>query len=68
MVATPAVRALIRDGKYHTLDNEIQLGARFGMQTMNQALAAAVKSNRITEAAAMNRSMDVDDLSKCLMR
>lgn len=68
MVATPAVRALIRDGKYHNLDNEIQLGTRFGMQTMNQALAAAVRANRITEAVAINRSMDVEDLTKCLMR
>jgi len=28
MAATPAVRALIREGKYHNLDNEIQLGSR----------------------------------------
>ena len=68
MVATPAVRALIREGKYHNLDNEIQLGARFGMQTMNQSLAAAVKSNKITETVAMNRSMDIDDFMKCMMR
>ncbi|MBN1128249.1 MAG: twitching motility protein PilT, partial [Chitinispirillaceae bacterium] len=68
MVATPAVRALIREGKYHNLDNEIQLGSRFGMQTMNQCLAAAVKSNRITQAVAMNRAMDLDDFMKCMLR
>jgi twitching motility protein PilT len=68
MIATPAVRALIRDGKYHTLDNEIQLGSRFGMQTMNQSLAAAVKANKITESTATGRSMDVDDFMKCMMR
>jgi twitching motility protein PilT len=68
MVATPAVRALIREGKYHNLDTEIQLGARFGMQTMNQSLAWAVKKNFISEATAMNRTLDVDDLLKCMMR
>jgi twitching motility protein PilT len=68
MVATPAVRALIREGKYHNLDNEIQLGARFGMQTMNQSLAAAVKVNLITEATALTRAVDSDDFFKCMAR
>jgi twitching motility protein PilT len=68
MVATPAVRALIREGKYHNLDNEIQLGSRFGMQTMNQSLAAAVKSNQITEATALTRAVDSDDFFKCMAR
>jgi twitching motility protein PilT len=68
MVATPAVRALIREGKYHNLDNEIQLGARYGMQTMNQSLASAVKTNLITEATALARSIDADDFFKCMAR
>jgi twitching motility protein PilT len=68
MVATPAVRALIREGKYHHLDNEIQLGSRFGMQTMNQSLAAAVKANLITEATALTRTVDADDFFKCMAR
>ncbi|MBN1129877.1 MAG: type IV pilus twitching motility protein PilT [Chitinispirillaceae bacterium] len=68
MVATPAVRSLIREGKYHHLDNEIQLGARFGMQTMNQSLASAVKSNLISEATALTRSIDIDDFFKCMSR
>jgi twitching motility protein PilT len=68
MAATPAVRALIREGKYHNLDNEIQLGSRFGMQTMNQSLAAAVKSYLITEATALTRTVDADDFYKCMAR
>jgi twitching motility protein PilT len=68
MIATPAVRAMIRDGKYHYLDNEIQLGARFGMQTMNQSLAAAVKFGKVTEISAVNRTMDLDDFNKCMAR
>lgn len=68
MVATPAVRALIREGKYHNLDNEIQLGSRYGMQTMNQSLAVAVKSNQITEATALTRTVDSDDFFKCMAR
>jgi twitching motility protein PilT len=67
MVGTPAVRALIREGKLHHLDNQIQLGTKYGMQTMNQSLAAAVRNGRVSEATAMGVSLDMDDLRKCLV-
>jgi twitching motility protein PilT len=38
LVSTSAVRAMIRDGKTHTLPNAIQTGARQGMQSLEQAL------------------------------
>jgi len=38
------------------------------MQTMNQSLAAAVKSNLITEATALTRAVDIDDFFKCMAR
>ncbi|MBD3392176.1 MAG: PilT/PilU family type 4a pilus ATPase, partial [Chitinivibrionales bacterium] len=43
MVATPAVRSLVRENKIHNIDNQIALGAKFGMQTMNQSLSRLVK-------------------------
>jgi len=67
MVATPAVRSLIREDKIHNLDNQIQLGSKFGMQTMNQSLVAAVKNGLVAENIAMAISLDVDDFRKCLM-
>ena len=41
MVATPAIRALIRDDKIHQIYSAMQAGKKFGMQTMADALFAA---------------------------
>ena len=38
MVATPAIRALIRDDKIHQIYCAMQSGKKYGMQTMNDAL------------------------------
>jgi len=38
MVATPAIRALIRDDKIHQIYSAMQAGQKHGMQTMNHAL------------------------------
>ena len=67
MVATHAIRALIRENKIHNIDNQIQLGSQFGMQTLNQSLARHVKSGLLSEENAMSASPDKDDLRKCLM-
>ncbi|MCC6406519.1 MAG: type IV pilus twitching motility protein PilT [Planctomycetes bacterium] len=47
MIATPAIRALIREGKSHQMYSHIQTGGRLGMRTMAQALADLVKSGRV---------------------
>ncbi len=39
MIATPAIRAIIRDDKVHQIYSMIQSGQKFGMKTMNQSLA-----------------------------
>jgi len=44
MVATPAIRHLIRDGKTSQILNAIQTGAAHGMQTMSQALTTMQKT------------------------
>lgn len=38
LIATPAVRNLIREGKTHQIVSLMQTGGRFGMQTMEMAL------------------------------
>ena len=38
MVATPAIRAMIRDDNVHQIPSMLQAGQRHGMQTMNHAL------------------------------
>ena len=41
MVATPAIRNLIREGKVHQIYSAMQAGGRYGMQTMDMSLASA---------------------------
>ena len=38
LVATPAIRNLIREGKTHQIPSSIQTGSRFGMKTMDASL------------------------------
>jgi twitching motility protein PilT len=38
MVATPAIRALIRDDKVHQIYSAMQAGKKHGMQTLNDSL------------------------------
>jgi twitching motility protein PilT len=47
MLATPAVRALVREGKTHQIYSQIQTGGRIGMKTMAQSLAELVRSGRV---------------------
>ncbi len=41
MIATPAIRNLIREGKTHQIYSALQAGAKHGMQTMDSAPRAA---------------------------
>ena len=52
MVATPAVRNLIREGRSAQLANALQTGAEAGMQTLAQGLAQRVQQGLITPAVA----------------
>ena len=66
MVATPAIRNLIREEKVHQIYSVLQAGSKYGMQTMNQALADLVRRRLITREHALNRSTIPDELSQLL--
>src|SRR6266566_2602744 len=55
MVATPAIRNLIREGKTHQIYSMLQAGGRYGMVTMDMSLAQLVKSRRISLDIALER-------------
>jgi len=55
MMATPAIRNLIREGKTHQLYSALQAGARHGMQTMDQSLAGLVQRGHVTYELALER-------------
>jgi twitching motility protein PilT len=67
LVATPAVRNIIREGKTHQLDAVIQTGAEFGMQSMDKTLVSLIHSGTISYEEARNFAIDVDELDR-LMR
>jgi len=63
LVATPAIRNLIRDDKIHQIYGTMQTGQeKLGMQTMNQALARLVDRKIITRDAALSTSSHRDEL------
>jgi twitching motility protein PilT len=66
MVATAAIRNLIREEKIHQIYSAIATGQKYGMQTMNQSLADLVKRRQITREDALNRSTLVDELTQLL--
>lgn len=66
MVATPAVRNIIREGKTHQLEAVIQTGADEGMQTMDRTLASLVKTGRITIDQAKGYAIDVKELERLI--
>lgn len=67
MVATPAVRNIIREGKSHQLEAVIQTGAEFGMQSMDKTLVGLIHSGTITYEEARMVAVDIDELDR-LMR
>ena len=63
MVPNPAIRNLIREDKIHQIYSQMQIGQdKFGMQTMNQALAGLFLKRLISMEDAVARSSDPDEL------
>jgi len=66
MIATPAIRALIRDQKIHQIYSSIHAGQKYGMRTMNQSLAELYLAHKITLAEAQARTANVQELNDIL--
>ncbi|HEX2142228.1 MAG TPA: type IV pilus twitching motility protein PilT [Candidatus Limnocylindria bacterium] len=64
MVATSAIKNLIREGKTHQMYSMIQAGKQHGMVTMDQSLADLVLKGRITYNAALERCNNVGDFNR----
>lgn len=67
LIANPAVRNIIREGKSHQLDAVIQTGADAGMQTMDRTLAGLVQSGVVTYDEARSFAVDLSEFER-LMR
>jgi len=64
MVATPAIRNLIRDGKTYQIYSAMQAGGRFGMQTMDQSLATLVQRGVVSHELGLERCHHPDDFNR----
>lgn len=64
LVATPAVRNLIREAKTHQIYSSIQSGGKDGMQTMDSALAELVRLGKITFEEAKEHCHSLDEVSR----
>jgi twitching motility protein PilT len=67
LVATPAVRNIIREGKTHQLEAVIQTGTEFGMQSMDKTLVNLIHNGTISYDDARMVAVDQDELDR-LMR
>ena len=64
LIATPAVRNLIREAKTHQIYTSMQAGGKFGMQVMDQHLAELVKKGRVNYDMALERCHHVEEFNR----
>jgi twitching motility protein PilT len=58
LVATPAIRNLIREAKTHQVPAQIQTGGRYGMQTRDTALRDLFRAGLISREEVLSRATD----------
>jgi twitching motility protein PilT len=66
LVATGAIRNLIREGKTHQMPSVLQSSAAEGMQTLDQALKVLVMQTKVTPQAAMAVASNPQDFQMFL--
>lgn len=64
LVATPAVRNMIREGKTHQLTSVIQTGMKFGMQPMDIALRDLYRRGTVSYDEALMRALDEENFAR----
>jgi twitching motility protein PilT len=62
MLVTPAIAAMIRDGKTHMIYNSIDTGADYGMFSMDKSLAHAIKSGVVDPDLALTKAHNPDQV------
>lgn len=66
MVATPAIRNLIRENKTHQIPSVIQTSANVGMMSMDQHLRDLYMKGVVTMDEIMTRAINVEELKKMI--
>lgn len=66
MVATPAIRNLIREGKTYQIISQIQTGSKYGMQTLDASLKNLYLMGLISLDDALERAADVEAFKRLI--
>lgn len=66
MVATAAIRNLIRESKVHQIPSILQTSSEAGMVSMDQSLRDLYQSGEISYEDALNRAMNPEELKKLI--
>lgn len=64
MIATPAIRNIMREGKTHQIYSVMQASARQGMHTMDQHLADLVRNGSIRYDTALEKCHSVEEFNR----
>jgi twitching motility protein PilT len=66
MIATPAIRNLIRESKVHQIETAMLTGTKNKMQTMDNSLLQLYKTGKITKDMAISRAISQEEIKKYL--
>jgi len=58
LIATHAVRAMIREAKTHQIPSALQTGKKYGMQTLDDSISTHLKAGRISAKEAYMKCVD----------
>jgi len=64
MVATPGIRNLVREGEVAQIPSLIQMGAQYGMHTMDKCLKELYKKGMITREIALGKVKNLIEFDK----
>ena len=66
LVSNPAIRNLIREKKTHQIQNQIQTGSKYGMQTMDGSLLEMYNQRRISRQTLLMSCIDLEYVMKSI--
>ena len=66
MIATPSIRALIRDNKTFRIKSDIQTGAKWGMQTLDSHLIDLWRRGIIRYEDLLTKAQDIDEVMQTI--
>lgn len=66
MIATPAIRNLIREGKTFQIQSAVQIGSKFGMMTMDMSILHLLKRGVISLEDALTYCVDQENFSRMI--